>query len=82
MRREKTLRKLPQFRTLLLALVSIMAAGCITIKSRIEVRKEDIKPQLESSEANLLTSYNEQARAVQTLQATVDLIPSTGSMYS
>jgi len=60
----------------------MMAAGCITIKRRIEVRKEDIRPQLESSEANLLASYNEQARAVQTLQATVDLIPSTGSMYS
>src|ERR1700722_8069105 len=80
--REKTLRKLPQFRTLLLAMVCMMAAGCITIKRRIEVRKEDVRPQLESSEANLLASYNEQAWAVQTLQATVDLIPSTGSMYS
>ena len=60
----------------------MMAVGCITIKRRIEVRKEDIRPQLESSEANLLASYNEQAWAVQTLQATVDLIPSTGSTYS
>jgi outer membrane lipoprotein-sorting protein len=60
----------------------MLAVGCITIRRRIEVRKEEIRPQLESSEENLLASYNEQARAVQTLQATVDLIPSTGSIYS
>ena len=60
----------------------MMASGCITIKRRIEVRKEDSRPQLESNDGNLLASYNEQARAVQTLQATVDLIPSSGSKYS
>jgi outer membrane lipoprotein-sorting protein len=60
----------------------MLAVGCVTIKKRIEVRKEDIRPQLESSEENLLASYNEQARAVLTLQATVDLIPSTGSTHS
>lgn len=60
----------------------MLAVGCISIKRRVEVRKEEIRPQLESSEENLLASYNEQARAVQTLQATVDLIPSTGSTYS
>jgi hypothetical protein len=60
----------------------MMASGCITIKRRIEVRKEDIRPQLESNGGNLLASYNEQARAVQTLQATVDLMPSSGSTYS
>jgi outer membrane lipoprotein-sorting protein len=60
----------------------MLAAGCFTIKRRIEVRKEEIRPQLESTEENLLASYNEQARAVQTLQATVDLIPSTGSTHS
>ena len=60
----------------------MQAAGCITIKRRTEVRKEEIRPQLESSEENLLASYNEQVRAVQSLQATVDLIPSTGTTYS
>jgi outer membrane lipoprotein-sorting protein len=58
------------------------AAGCSTIKRRTEVKKEEIRPQLESSEENLVASYNEQARAVQTMQATVDLIASTGSTYS
>ena len=60
----------------------MLAAGCVTIKSRHEVKKEEIRPQLEASEEHLLASYNEQARAVQSLQATVDLIPSTGTTYS
>jgi outer membrane lipoprotein-sorting protein len=58
------------------------AAGCSTIKRKTEVKKEEIRRQLESSEENLVASYNEQARAVQTMQATVDLIASTGSTYS
>ena len=60
----------------------MQAAGCITIKRRTEVKKEEIRPQLEASEEQILASYNNQARAVQTLQATVDLIPSTGTTYS
>ena len=60
----------------------MQAAGCITIKRRTEVKKEEIRPQLESSEEDLLASYNSQVRAVQSLQATVDLIPSTGTTYS
>ncbi len=60
----------------------MQAAGCITIKRRTEVKKEEIRPQLESSEDDLLASYNSQVRSVQSLQATVDLIPSTGTTYS
>jgi outer membrane lipoprotein-sorting protein len=60
----------------------MQAAGCITIKRRTEVKKEEIRPQLESSEEELLARYNRHVRAVQTLQATVDLIPSTGTTYS
>jgi hypothetical protein len=62
--------------------LALQAAGCITIKRRTEVKKEEIRPQLESSEDNLLARYNSQVRAVQSLQATVDLIPSTGTTYS
>jgi len=66
----------------LLAVLAVQAAGCITIKRRTEVNKEEIRPQLESSEDDLLASYNSQVRSVQSLQATVDLIPSTGTTYS
>jgi len=54
----------------------------VTIKTRHQVKKEEIRPQLESSEAKLLADYNDHVRAVQSLQATVDLIPSTGTAYS
>src|SRR5580704_16631488 len=78
----ETLRKNPRIWVLLLTFLALQAAGCITIKRRTEVKKEEIRPQLESSEDNLLASYNSQVRAVQSLQATVDLIPSTGTTYS
>jgi len=60
----------------------MLAAGCMAIKTTHDVKKEEIRAQREASEDQLLASYNEQARAVGTLQATVDLIPSTGSTYS
>ena len=60
----------------------MFAAGCASIKTTHDVKKEEIRPQMEASEDQLVASYNEQARAVRTLQATVDLVPSTGSTYS
>jgi outer membrane lipoprotein-sorting protein len=68
--------------SILLALVTLLSAGCITIKRRHEVKKEEIRPQLDSNEENLLASYNAQAKAVQSLVATVDLVPTTGTTYS
>jgi outer membrane lipoprotein-sorting protein len=65
----------------LLALTPILAAGC-AMKTRYEVKKEQMRPQREASQEQLVASYNEQARAVRSLQATVDLVPSTGSTYS
>src|SRR5580700_5286182 len=82
LRELETLRKNPRIWVLLLTFLALQAAGCITIKRRTEVKKEEIRPQLESSEDNLLANYNSQVRAVQSLQATVDLIPSTGTTYS
>jgi hypothetical protein len=82
LRERETLRKTPRILILLLALVALQAAGCITIKRRTQVPKEEIRPQLDSSEAALLASYNDQVHSVQSLQATVDLIPSTGTTYS
>jgi outer membrane lipoprotein-sorting protein len=60
----------------------MLAAGCMAIKTRHDVKKEEIRAQMEASEDQLLLAYNEQARAVRSLQATVDLVPSTGSTYS
>jgi outer membrane lipoprotein-sorting protein len=82
LREQETLSKNPRIWVLLLAFLAVQASGCITIKRRTTVKKEEIPPQLESSEENLLASYNNQVRAVQSLQATVDLVPSTGTTYS
>jgi outer membrane lipoprotein-sorting protein len=60
----------------------LQAAGCITIKRRTTFKKEEILPELESNEEDLLASYNKQVKSVQTIQATVDLVPTTGTTYS
>jgi outer membrane lipoprotein-sorting protein len=82
LREQETLRNNPRIWLVLLVLLAMQAAGCITIKRRTQVKKEEIRPQLESSEGGLLADYNSQVHAVQSLQATVDLIPSTGTTYS
>jgi hypothetical protein len=82
LREQETLKKNPRIWVVLLAFLAMQAVGCITIKRRTEVKKDEIRPQLESTEADLLASYNKQVQSVQSLQATVDLIPSTGTTYS
>jgi outer membrane lipoprotein-sorting protein len=82
LRGPEILKKYSQTWILLLAFLAMQAAGCITIKRRTDVKKQDIRPQLESSEEELLAMYNRQVQAVKTLQATVDLIPTTGTTYS
>jgi len=54
----------------------------MAIKTRHDVDKKEIRTQMEASEEQLLLAYNQQVRAVRSLQATVDLVPSTGSTYS
>ena len=66
----------------LLALLPMLVAGCMSIKTTHDVKKEEIHVQMEADEDQLLARYNEQAHSVQSLQATVDLVPSTGSTYS
>ena len=78
----KTLRIRLRLGSVLLVVTTLLLVGCVTIKRRQTVKKEEIRPQLESSEEKLLADYNRQAQAVQTLQATVDLIPTTGTTYS
>lgn len=66
----------------MLAFLPILALGCMSIKTRRDIKKEEIRAQMEASEDQLIARYNQEAGAVNTLQATVDLIPSTGSAYS
>jgi outer membrane lipoprotein-sorting protein len=79
---DKALRRRLRIRHALLALLPMFATGCMSIKTTRDIKKEEIHVQMEAGEDQLIASYNEQARAVRTLQATVDLVPSTGSTYS
>jgi len=79
---QETLSKNPRIWILLLAFIATQAAGCITIKRRTEIKKDEIPPEMESTEEDLLASYDMQVKEVQSIQATVDLIPSTGTRYS
>jgi outer membrane lipoprotein-sorting protein len=71
-----------RFGSALLAFATLLSAGCVTIERRHDVKKEEIHVQMEASEETLLANYNVQALAAQTIQATVDLIPTTGTTYS
>ncbi len=66
----------------LLFLAAIALSGCVTISRKTKFKPEEVRPQLDSSEEKLLADYNDQVRSVTSLQATVDLLPSTGTAYS
>jgi outer membrane lipoprotein-sorting protein len=77
-----TLRNRHYFWKILLALMPLLTAGCANIKNSRTVEKKEIRGQMEASDDELIVAYNEQARAVHSLQATVDMLPTTGSTYS
>jgi outer membrane lipoprotein-sorting protein len=60
----------------------LLTLGCANIKNSRTVEKKEIRGQMEASDDQLISAYNEQARAVHSLQATVDMLPTTGSTYS
>ncbi len=60
----------------------LLTLGCANIKNSRTVEKKEIRGQMEASDDQLIAAYNEQARAVHSLEATVDMLPSTGSTYS
>jgi len=64
-----------------LAAVTLLAGGCAASKKHV-VPPAEMRPALEASSAQLIEKYNQQARAVRSLNATVDLLPVAGSSYS
>ena len=83
LREQETLKKNPRIWVLLLALLAVQAAGCITIKRRTRGQEGRNSSSVGIDRSSISwPSYNKQVRSVQTLQATVDLIPSTGTTYS
>ncbi len=64
-----------------LATVTLFAGGCAVSKKRV-VPPAQIRPALEATAGQLIEQYNQQARAVRSLNAGVELVPVAGSTYS
>lgn len=62
-------------------MVPVLAAGC-AIKKTSRVEPGSIPPALESTADRLIEQYNQQARAVRSLNAAVELNPVAGSAYT
>ena len=61
--------------------LAFVAAGC-TKSTKTRVPAAEIRPALEATAEQLLERYNQQARAVRSLNAAVELNPVAGSTYS
>ncbi len=66
---------------LLMTATAVFASGCAVSQKHV-VPPAEVQPALEATKDQLLARYNEAARATEALNATVDLIPKTGSAYS
>lgn len=64
-----------------LAAVTLLASGCAASRKHV-VPPAEMRPALEASSAQLIEKYNQQARAVRSLDARVELLPVAGSSYS
>ena len=64
-----------------LAAVALLAGGCAVSKKRV-VPPGEMRPALEAASQQLIEKYNQQARAVRSLNAAVELIPVAGSSYT
>ena len=64
-----------------LAAVAAFASGCGVSRKHV-VPPAQIRPALDATKAQLLAQYNETARAIHSINAAMDLIPTAGSTYS
>ncbi|MCL4522598.1 MAG: hypothetical protein M1453_06930 [Acidobacteria bacterium] len=67
----------------LLTVVPLLAAGCGgAVKKTTRVPAAEVRPSLEATADQLVEQYNQQARAVRSLNAGVELNPVAGSTYT
>ena len=82
MKRGYLTRSLRAVRAAALICAALAAAGCHVSTTTHLPPTQQARPALEATKAQLLARYNEQARSIESLNATVDLIPTAGSAYS
>jgi outer membrane lipoprotein-sorting protein len=83
----KTLNLRPCLWSLPLALlvafaVIIAASGCSPVSTTVKVRPEGIRPAKEATALELTSIYNQLSVGITSINASVQLIPTTGSAYS
>lgn len=67
----------------LLAAVTLFAPGCASaVRERRVIPPGQIRSALEATREQLIERYNQQARAVRSVNAAVELVPVAGSTYS
>lgn len=64
-----------------LTALTLLAGGCAASRKHV-VPPAEMRPALEASSAQLIEKYNQQARAVRSLNAAVELLPVAGSSYT
>jgi outer membrane lipoprotein-sorting protein len=79
--RRKPLSIRPQFWRVPLALLVCLACGCAVSHKRV-VPAAQVRPALQAAAGQLVARYNQQAAAVRSLNAAVQLTPVAGSAYS
>ena len=60
---------------------AVLASGCAVSQKRA-IAPAQIRPALTASKEQLIAAYNQQARAVRSINAAVELMPVAGSTYS
>lgn len=64
-------------------ILALSAGGCASrVSTKTKVPPEQMRPAMEATPDELIAKYNEQARAVRTLRATVTLTATAGARYS
>lgn len=63
-------------------LALLPGVGCSPVRNTKVIPKGQIKAALEASPAQLIAEYNEVARDVRSVKATIELTPTAGSSYS
>ena len=65
----------------LVTLLAGFGAGC-AVSQKHAVPPSQVRAALDATKAQLLAQYDQQAKAIQSLNASVTLVPTAGSTYS
>ncbi len=81
--RMESLKSRARVGLILSVVVAVVASGCaVRVSKKTAVPPAEARKALDATQAELVTKYNRQAKAIQSLNATVKLNATAGSQYS